>query len=372
MSESLDLQQLSAELKKAGAPWEMDAGTEMAQLTESERRVRLGVTPPAGETSLEEAIQLDANRKAPTAAEVMAESAAAGTPTTFDLRDVSGKDYSTPVRNQGACGSCVAFGSVAVMESTLKFSRKDANLAVDLSEAQMFYCHAAEEGRNCGNGWWPDKAFEKAKTKGVTFENYFPYTSGNQGCSLQSGWQQERATSLGHTKLGSRADIKKWISTRGSVTGCFIVYQDFFSYRSGVYKHVSGSSVGGHCVEIIGYDDVLQCWICKNSWGTNWGEGGYFRIGYGEAQIDTWLGPYGVNGVSLQQWNHNNKVSGLWTDQSDRNTYAYLSGIGWRKLATTSSAVQHTMLSQLACARTAGRNVDTLEQDQKLQQVYVK
>ena len=61
--------------------------------------------------------------------------------------------------------------------------------------------------------------------------------------------------------------IKNWLATRGSVTGGFIVYQDFFSYRSGVYRHVSGASAGGHGVEIVGHNDAQSCWICKNSWG---------------------------------------------------------------------------------------------------------
>jgi Papain family cysteine protease len=58
-------------------------------------------------------------------------------------------------------------------------------------------------------------------------------------------------SSTGHSKLNSRTAIKEWISMRGSVTGCFVVYQDFFSYRSGVYRHVSGDAAGGHCVEIV-------------------------------------------------------------------------------------------------------------------------
>jgi C1A family cysteine protease len=104
----------------------------------------------------------------------------------------------------------------------------------------------------------------------------------------------------GRTKLTGRANIKNWIATKGTVTGCFIIYQDFFSYRSGVYRHVTGSQAGGHCIEIVGYDDAQGCWICKNSWGTNWGAGGFFRIAYGQCQIDTWYGPYGANSVSLR------------------------------------------------------------------------
>lgn len=39
----------------------------------------------------------------------------------------------------------------------------------------------------------------------------------------------------------------------GGVSSGFDVYQDFMNYKSGVYKHVSGSLLGGHAVKIVGY-----------------------------------------------------------------------------------------------------------------------
>ena len=45
--------------------------------------------------------------------------------------------------------------------------------------------------------------------------------------------------------------------------------------------------VGGHIVAVVGYDDAEQYWICKNSWGSEWGENGYFKIKYGECKIDS-------------------------------------------------------------------------------------
>ena len=149
------------------------------------------------------------------------------------------------------------------------------------------------------------------------------------------------------------------------------MYQDFFSYRSGVYQHVSGEAAGGHCVEILGYNDAQGCWICKNSWGSNWGEGGYFRIAYGQCNIESWSGPYGVDSVSLRMWAKDTRVTGLWTNHADRNAWAYLSGQGWRKLASTTNAVQHTMLSQLITAKSANRRVDVLQENNEIRQLYV-
>jgi len=77
-------------------------------------------------------------------------------------------------------------------------------------------------------------------------------------------------------------DIKTALATYGPLTTTFTVYSDFFSYRSGVYTYTSGTYQGGHAVLIVGYDDPGQYFIVKNSWGTGWGEAGFFRIAYSE------------------------------------------------------------------------------------------
>jgi sugar lactone lactonase YvrE len=61
-----------------------------------------------------------------------------------------------------------------------------------------------------------------------------------------------------------------------------MVYTDFFSYNGGIYSYVSGILEGGHSVLLIGYNDAAQYFVAKNSWGTNWGEGGFFRIAYNQ------------------------------------------------------------------------------------------
>jgi len=60
------------------------------------------------------------------------------------------------------------------------------------------------------------------------------------------------------------------------------VWKDFYYYKGGIYKHKWGRLVGGHLITLVGYDDLQRCWICKNSWGENWGENGWVRISYDE------------------------------------------------------------------------------------------
>ncbi|MDZ7725626.1 MAG: C1 family peptidase [candidate division KSB1 bacterium] len=66
------------------------------------------------------------------------------------------------------------------------------------------------------------------------------------------------------------------------------VYRNFSDYTSGIYEQTSGQFVDNHGVVIVSYNDTNECWICKNSWGTDWGENGYFRIAYGECGIDSY------------------------------------------------------------------------------------
>src|SRR5262249_29188110 len=161
------------------------------------------------------------------------------------------------------------------VEGTFRRQRNDPNLAVDLSEAQLFYCDARSEGRNCSNGWWPSNALNAIRDKGLADETCYPYTAGDQNCSnLCADWQSRAIKITGWHHITPTDKMKEWISTRGPICACFTVYNDFFPYNGGIYKHVTGGVAGGHCVCCIGYNDAEKYWICKNSWGTGWGEKG--------------------------------------------------------------------------------------------------
>ena len=58
------------------------------------------------------------------------------------------------------------------------------------------------------------------------------------------------------------------------------MYSDFLYYESGIYQHMEGSAEGDHAVLLVGYDEVdgIPYWNVKNSWGSSWGENGFFRI----------------------------------------------------------------------------------------------
>ena len=363
---AIDLAHVRAAVEEAGNPW-VAGDTSMTRLTEAQRRARLGVPVPP-KTELEE---LQRRAKA-VAARPEARAAAAGAPSRFDARDVGGKSYVTGVKDQGSCGSCVAFGSCATMETTAAFTQGQPDLGLDLSEAHLFYTHGGAAGVTCDTGWLPSPALDYCRDVGVTNESLFPYTPGNSGgATLDADWPNHLAKVTSHTDLTNDVPaMKEWISTHGAVAACFFVYPDFYSLTTGVYRHLTGDNPGGHCVAIIGYDDAAGCWIAKNSWNAGWGDHGFFRIAYGECAIETWS-VQGVAGVTVRSWLNDTRVIGLWTDQSAGNAWAYLRNAGWRRLAGTTEQANLTMLQDATSARLGNRRVNAFDAGGTISELYV-
>lgn len=295
MPEEMNAASLQAQLEEVGASWQAGE-TSVSDLPEYEQQLRLGYYPGPEEPSL---MEREAIAQAQLAAHAEA-FGAIGAPAAYDLRNVAGRNFITSVKDQSSCGSCVAFGTAATVEGTLRVERNDANLAIDLSEAHLFYCHARAQGRNCdgppNGGWWVPPALDCFKTPGVSDEACYPYVAGDQNCTnLCSNWQSRVIKITNWRRMTSPLEMKTWLSTKGPLSACFTVYGDFYLYRSGIYHHVSGELKGGHCICVVGYNDAQQFWICKNSWGPDWGESGFFNIRYGDVGIDAEM--WGVEGV---------------------------------------------------------------------------
>ena len=287
MAFELKLSDLQNQIHLAAARWQPEASV-LAGLPDAEKLRRLGASPPPGQMDLK---AREAHATQMVLRHAQAHSAAATAaphPAAHDWRNVGGKNFTTPVRDQSSCGSCVAFGTCATVETTARVESGDVARQVDLSEAQLFYCDGRSQGRTCASGWWPEQALPFVQDQGIADEGCYPYTPGDQACThLCPNWQMRVTRIGGWHKITDIAQMKSWLATRGALCACFTVYADFYNYRSGVYHHVTGNSVGGHCVSVVGYDDAAGCWICKNSWGTGFGEAGFFRIAYGQCGLDS-------------------------------------------------------------------------------------
>ena len=361
--ERIDVVALQSAINQAGESWEAGM-TSVSDLSDQDKRLRLGAVPPSGE-SLDDREKLASINRGE-----MGIASVGAAPASFDLRNVNGQNFITPVKDQGSCGSCVAFGSAATVEGTFRRQRGNPNLAIDLSEAHLFYCIARAQGRNCNNGWWCDKGLDAFKTDGVVDEACYPYTAGDQNCTNRCADWQNRLTKITNWhEITSVAAMKEWIATRGPLSCAFTVYNDFFSYRSGIYRHVSGGVAGGHCVSCIGYNDTGRYWICKNSWGSGWGDNGFFCIAYGECGIDAKM--WAVDGIVETGWLNGVKVLGLWTIDQNRNAWVYLSNIGWRRIAYDNDNIFFDILIQLSSAKLTKSSVNVYQEGGVIKQVYV-
>lgn len=358
--DTVSLAQIRQQLDAAGNPWNAGA-TSMSVLSPAEQRARLGVTPPPGTPDPSTVVRPPVSVQS---------AASVGAPASFFWGTPGANNYVTPVKDQGGCGSCVAFGTTAVAESMTRIQRGNPGLDVDLSEAHLFFCHGPATGASCGGGWWPTSAFDAYRNQGVADEACFPYNAGAAGCSACGDAANRLTRITGYQDLTNNpAAMKEWIANRGPLSTCFYVYQDFFSYRSGIYRHVSGDLAGGHCVSIVGYDDAGGYWMCKNSWGTGWGDQGYFCIAYGDSNIETW-GVHGVEGIENTGWRSNVRIAGLWTIAQDRNAWAYMDGYGWRRIAPDNDNIVHDMLAQLIACKARGGVVSFYEEQGVIKQIY--
>jgi hypothetical protein len=215
----------------------------------------------------------------------------AGRATAVDWRNRWGWGWVTTVRDQNPCQSCVDFGSTALLESMTRIEHAvwTARSEGDLHDGA---------GRLCSDTWWPDGALGWIRANALADPGCYPWdtvddpytpTPDRPGRAVRiDGWQE----------IGDVEQQKVWVDSFGPLAACFEVFNDFFGYGSGVYQpSPTASSVGWHCVLVVGYDDAASCWILKNSWGPAWGDQGYCRIAYGASNIDLY-GKFGLRGTN--------------------------------------------------------------------------
>jgi len=213
-------------------------------------------------------------------------------PVFWDWRNVGGQDWITPVRDQGGCGSCVAFAVAAAIEALRRIETSKSTLNIDLSEASLFF--TADRQCLVGEpryGWSVPAALNAMMDEGVAFEADYPYRDVDQTPTLTKG--SDLTTKLrGWDSTTSTDQMKRWLVEDGPLVTTFTVYADFFAFwntgASGIYEHQTGAVEGSHAVLVIGYDDAHSCWIVKNSWGpTGTHADGCFQIAYGQCGIDS-------------------------------------------------------------------------------------
>lgn len=209
-------------------------------------------------------------------------------PTSWDWRNVRGTNFVTPVRNQASCGSCYSFASMGMMEARIRILTNNTQTPI-LSPQEVVSCSQYAQG--CQGGFPYLIAGKYAQDFGLVEEACFPYTGSDSPCKLTDCF---RYYSSEYHYVGgfyggcNEALMKLELVHHGPMAVAFEVYDDFLHYRKGIYHHTglqdpfNPFELTNHAVLLVGYGtdpaSGLDYWIIKNSWGTSWGEDGYFRI----------------------------------------------------------------------------------------------
>jgi C1A family cysteine protease len=227
-------------------------------------------------------------------------------PDSFDLRSINQKSYIGPVRNQGGCGSCYAFGAIAAAEAVynLKYDLYDTNCA-DFSESYLAFCLSEFfSGFDGCDGADYDYDEVAALTEyGVINEADFPYEDWEQECPLNvSDVTHETVFHSWHRVPCSDIEgIKTAIMTYGAVDAAVYVTSAFRAYDQGIYEDSYKvcdrtysedcfRTIVNHGISLIGWNDNGDAenegyWILRNSWGDDWGDRGYMKIQYESAAV---------------------------------------------------------------------------------------
>jgi cathepsin H len=202
-------------------------------------------------------------------------------PETKDWRETG---IVSPVKDQGHCGSCWTFSTTGALEAAYA---QAFGKGISLSEQQLVDCAKAFNNFGCSGGL-PSQAFEYIKYNGgIETEDAYPYIGKDGTCKYSSENIGVQVIDSVNITQGAEDELKYAVGFVRPVSVAFQVVKDFRQYKSGVYTSTTCGNTPmdvNHAVVAVGYgvENGIPYWLIKNSWGSEWGDSGYFKMEMGK------------------------------------------------------------------------------------------
>ncbi|KAE9449690.1 hypothetical protein C3L33_18412, partial [Rhododendron williamsianum] len=208
-------------------------------------------------------------------------------PESVDWREIGAV---APIKDQGRCGSCWAFSTVAAVEGVNQIATGEL---IQLSEQELVDC---DKKYNAGcNGGLMDYAFEFIMDNGgIDTESDYPYLGLDAACDPTR--KNAKVVSIdGYEDVPpyNEKALKKAVAHQPVSVAIEASGREFQLYLSGIFTGECGMALD-HGVAVVGYgtENGVDHWIVRNSWGTSWGEHGYIRMERNVAE--TFAGKCGI------------------------------------------------------------------------------
>lgn len=209
-------------------------------------------------------------------------------PSSYDARSYG---LITKPKSQGSCGSCAAFAAMSTIETCMRRAGTPLD-GLDIAEQHLVDCgYNPSNGMNGCNGAWIGayQSWMGQSKPNVSHEAQYPYLDRdpNLKCMGKPTWNTGAKVTSAITDYGCNEDkLKKLVYKYGAVaTGIYAGDNSFGNYAKGVYDTCSSTQMN-HAVTVVGYgtESGKPYWVVKNSWGDNWGDGGYIKIARGNSE----------------------------------------------------------------------------------------
>jgi hypothetical protein len=227
-------------------------------------------------------------------------------PLVVDWRNRFGWPWVTAIRDQDPCEHCWIYASTALVECMVRIEH-----CVWCARSEGDYIEANKVP--CGQCGDPTDVLNWVASNGMADLDCVPWVDRDPGDRSGPYWnpppsncgtgsmlppptydppfdRDGRTVKVpAYTSINNIDDQKAWIQNVGPLVVYFEVWSDFYGWSGSVpyQKSASATDEGGHIMLAVGFNEALECWIVKNSWGPTFGDGGYCLIRYGQCGIDS-------------------------------------------------------------------------------------